>query len=215
MFLTICLKTNMQKPLLYKTSICMTEITNEQLGTEWPSLWQPAPVLYHVFVLIFRILLARSNVGATLLSPTWCHHKVKYLLLMPHWWGASKISFIPALKLNPCWPLWWIDWSSCWKVFTFILGRNVICFCAFSFRWIQLLNVAFQLSELTFNKLLPHSEYLHEAIRREIRLAREHFTGQALSQELGRIQKRLDSVELLSPDIVMSLLLSYRDIPVS
>uniref|UniRef100_A0A8C1ABS6 mitogen-activated protein kinase kinase kinase n=1 Tax=Cyprinus carpio carpio TaxID=630221 RepID=A0A8C1ABS6_CYPCA len=61
--------------------------------------------------------------------------------------------------------------------------------------------------------LLPHSEYLHEAIRREIRLAREHFTGQALSQELGRIQKRLDSVELLSPDIVMSLLLSYRDIP--
>uniref|UniRef100_A0A672LGH4 mitogen-activated protein kinase kinase kinase n=1 Tax=Sinocyclocheilus grahami TaxID=75366 RepID=A0A672LGH4_SINGR len=61
--------------------------------------------------------------------------------------------------------------------------------------------------------LLPHSEYLHEAIRREIRLAREHFTGQALSQELGRIQMRLDSVELLSPDIVMSLLLSYRDIP--
>uniref|UniRef100_A0A672LEZ6 mitogen-activated protein kinase kinase kinase n=1 Tax=Sinocyclocheilus grahami TaxID=75366 RepID=A0A672LEZ6_SINGR len=57
------------------------------------------------------------------------------------------------------------------------------------------------------------SEYLHEAIRREIRLAREHFTGQALSQELGRIQMRLDSVELLSPDIVMSLLLSYRDIP--
>uniref|UniRef100_A0A8C1IV21 mitogen-activated protein kinase kinase kinase n=1 Tax=Cyprinus carpio TaxID=7962 RepID=A0A8C1IV21_CYPCA len=51
------------------------------------------------------------------------------------------------------------------------------------------------------------------AIRREIRLAREHFIGQALSQELGRIQKRLDSVELLSPDIVMSLLLSYRDIP--
>ncbi|XP_016364528.1 mitogen-activated protein kinase kinase kinase 5 isoform X1 [Sinocyclocheilus rhinocerous] len=57
------------------------------------------------------------------------------------------------------------------------------------------------------------SEYLHESIRREIRLAREHFTGQALSQELGRIQMRLDSVELLSPDIVMSLLLSYRDIP--
>ncbi|XP_043116424.1 mitogen-activated protein kinase kinase kinase 5 isoform X2 [Puntigrus tetrazona] len=57
------------------------------------------------------------------------------------------------------------------------------------------------------------SEYLHEAIRREIRLAREHFAGPALSEELGRIQKRLDSVELLTPDIVMSLLLSYRDIP--
>uniref|UniRef100_A0A672PRK2 mitogen-activated protein kinase kinase kinase n=1 Tax=Sinocyclocheilus grahami TaxID=75366 RepID=A0A672PRK2_SINGR len=86
---------------------------------------------------------------------------------------------------------------------------NDIYFCAGS----HLLNVAFLLSELTFNTLLPQSEYLHEAIRREIRLAREHFTGQALSQELGRIQKRLDSVELLSPDIVMSLLLSYRDIP--
>uniref|UniRef100_A0A671SZC6 mitogen-activated protein kinase kinase kinase n=1 Tax=Sinocyclocheilus anshuiensis TaxID=1608454 RepID=A0A671SZC6_9TELE len=90
-------------------------------------------------------------------------------------------------------------------------GRNDIYFCAFPGS--NLLNVAFLLSELTFNTLLPQSEYLHEAIRREIRLAREHFTGQALSQELGRIQKRLDSVELLSPDIVMSLLLSYRDIP--
>uniref|UniRef100_A0A8B9JW21 mitogen-activated protein kinase kinase kinase n=1 Tax=Astyanax mexicanus TaxID=7994 RepID=A0A8B9JW21_ASTMX len=56
------------------------------------------------------------------------------------------------------------------------------------------------------------SEYFHESIRREIRVARERFSGQALSQELGRIQKRLDTVELLSPDVVMSLLLSYRDI---
>uniref|UniRef100_A0A8C2XGQ7 mitogen-activated protein kinase kinase kinase n=1 Tax=Cyclopterus lumpus TaxID=8103 RepID=A0A8C2XGQ7_CYCLU len=34
----------------------------------------------------------------------------------------------------------------------------------------------------------------------------------SLSEELSRIQKRLDSVELLTPDIVMNLLLSYRDI---
>uniref|UniRef100_A0A4W4EMH6 mitogen-activated protein kinase kinase kinase n=1 Tax=Electrophorus electricus TaxID=8005 RepID=A0A4W4EMH6_ELEEL len=54
--------------------------------------------------------------------------------------------------------------------------------------------------------------YVHESIRRDIRMARERFSGQALSQELGHIQKRLDTVELLSPDIVMSLLLSYRDI---
>uniref|UniRef100_A0A8C2Z3Z5 mitogen-activated protein kinase kinase kinase n=1 Tax=Cyclopterus lumpus TaxID=8103 RepID=A0A8C2Z3Z5_CYCLU len=45
-----------------------------------------------------------------------------------------------------------------------------------------------------------------------IRMARERFSGQALSEELSRIQKRLDSVELLTPDIVMNLLLSYRDI---
>uniref|UniRef100_A0AAR2J390 mitogen-activated protein kinase kinase kinase n=1 Tax=Pygocentrus nattereri TaxID=42514 RepID=A0AAR2J390_PYGNA len=55
-------------------------------------------------------------------------------------------------------------------------------------------------------------EYFHESIRREIRMARERFSGESLSQELGRIQKRLDTLELLSPDIVMSLLLSYRDI---
>uniref|UniRef100_A0AAR2KNS5 Protein kinase domain-containing protein n=1 Tax=Pygocentrus nattereri TaxID=42514 RepID=A0AAR2KNS5_PYGNA len=54
--------------------------------------------------------------------------------------------------------------------------------------------------------------YFHESIRREIRMARERFSGESLSQELGRIQKRLDTLELLSPDIVMSLLLSYRDI---
>lgn len=58
------------------------------------------------------------------------------------------------------------------------------------------------------------SEYVHESIRREIRMARERFSGESLSQELNRIQKRLDTVELLSPDIVMNLLLSYRDIQV-
>lgn len=45
-------------------------------------------------------------------------------------------------------------------------------------------------------------------------MARERFCGESLSQELNRIQKRLDTVELLSPDIVMNLLLSYRDIQV-
>uniref|UniRef100_A0A672GYG4 mitogen-activated protein kinase kinase kinase n=1 Tax=Salarias fasciatus TaxID=181472 RepID=A0A672GYG4_SALFA len=56
------------------------------------------------------------------------------------------------------------------------------------------------------------SEYFRESVRHEIRMARERFSGQALSEELSRIQKRLDSVELLTPDIVMNLLLSYRDI---
>lgn len=45
-------------------------------------------------------------------------------------------------------------------------------------------------------------------------MARERFSGQDLSKELRRIQKRLDSVELLTPDIVINLLLSYRDIQV-
>ncbi|XP_062046713.1 mitogen-activated protein kinase kinase kinase 6 isoform X1 [Lepus europaeus] len=54
--------------------------------------------------------------------------------------------------------------------------------------------------------------YFRETIRQDIRQARERFSGQRLRQELARLQQRLDSVELLSPDIVMNLLLSYRDV---
>ncbi|XP_077384027.1 mitogen-activated protein kinase kinase kinase 5 isoform X1 [Festucalex cinctus] len=56
------------------------------------------------------------------------------------------------------------------------------------------------------------SEYFRESVRHDIRMARERFSGRALSEELSRIQQRLDSVDLLTPDIVMNLLLSYRDI---
>ncbi|TFK13395.1 protein spinster-like protein 2 [Platysternon megacephalum] len=38
------------------------------------------------------------------------------------------------------------------------------------------------------------------------------YSGEQLSRELANIQQRLDSVELLSLDIVMNLLLSYRDV---
>ncbi|XP_034553721.1 mitogen-activated protein kinase kinase kinase 5 [Notolabrus celidotus] len=69
-----------------------------------------------------------------------------------------------------------------------------------------------RLVHLLNNVHVHTSEYFRESIRYEIRTARERFSGQALSDELSRIQKRLDSVELLTPDIVMNLLLSYRDI---
>ncbi|KAM7421278.1 hypothetical protein PAMA_015431 [Pampus argenteus] len=69
-----------------------------------------------------------------------------------------------------------------------------------------------RLVNLLNNVHVQSSEYFRESIRHEIRMARERFSGQALSEELGRIEKRLDSVELLTPDIVMNLLLSYRDI---
>uniref|UniRef100_A0A8D0EZA6 Mitogen-activated protein kinase kinase kinase 6 n=1 Tax=Strix occidentalis caurina TaxID=311401 RepID=A0A8D0EZA6_STROC len=54
--------------------------------------------------------------------------------------------------------------------------------------------------------------YFREMIRRDIRRAREMYRGEQLSRELARIQQRLDSVELLSLDIVVNLLLSYRDV---
>uniref|UniRef100_A0A3Q3X845 Protein kinase domain-containing protein n=1 Tax=Mola mola TaxID=94237 RepID=A0A3Q3X845_MOLML len=62
------------------------------------------------------------------------------------------------------------------------------------------------------NNVHVQSEYFRESIMHEIRMARERFSGQDLSDELSRIQKRLDSVDLLTPDIVVNLLLSYRDI---
>ncbi|NXE29084.1 M3K6 kinase, partial [Ardeotis kori] len=54
--------------------------------------------------------------------------------------------------------------------------------------------------------------YFRETIRRDIRRAREMYRGEQLRRELARIQRRLDSVELLSLDIVVTLLLSYRDV---
>ncbi|CAL8249068.1 unnamed protein product [Lota lota] len=59
---------------------------------------------------------------------------------------------------------------------------------------------------------IQSSEYFRESVRLEIRTAREHLSGAMLSQELSRIQNRLDTVDLLTPDIIMNLLLSYRDI---
>uniref|UniRef100_A0A3P8UYL7 mitogen-activated protein kinase kinase kinase n=1 Tax=Cynoglossus semilaevis TaxID=244447 RepID=A0A3P8UYL7_CYNSE len=55
-------------------------------------------------------------------------------------------------------------------------------------------------------------QYFHETILNEIRKARELYTGMELAAELNRIQQRLDNVECLSVDIVINLLLTYRDI---
>ncbi|XP_035991148.1 mitogen-activated protein kinase kinase kinase 5 [Fundulus heteroclitus] len=69
-----------------------------------------------------------------------------------------------------------------------------------------------RLVHLLNNVHIQSSEYFRESLRQEIRMARERFSGKALSEELSRIQSRLDSVDLLTPDIVMNLLLSYRDV---
>lgn len=58
------------------------------------------------------------------------------------------------------------------------------------------------------------SQYFRETILNEIRKARELYTGLELAAELSRIQQRLDNVECLSVDVVINLLLTYRDIQV-
>ncbi|XP_068087744.1 mitogen-activated protein kinase kinase kinase 5 isoform X2 [Hyperolius riggenbachi] len=55
-------------------------------------------------------------------------------------------------------------------------------------------------------------QYLREAILNDIRSARNQYTGKDLAAELTRIRQRVDNIEVLSPDIIINLLLSYRDI---
>ncbi|XP_074846592.1 mitogen-activated protein kinase kinase kinase 5 isoform X2 [Carettochelys insculpta] len=69
-------------------------------------------------------------------------------------------------------------------------------------RFIQLLKVA-QASS---------SQYFRESILNDIRKARNLYTGKELAAELARIRQRVDNIELLSADILINLLLSYRDI---
>ncbi|XP_072265047.1 mitogen-activated protein kinase kinase kinase 5 [Pyxicephalus adspersus] len=55
-------------------------------------------------------------------------------------------------------------------------------------------------------------QYFREAILNDIRRARNHYSGKELAAELTRIRQRVDNIEVLSPDIIINLLLSYRDI---
>ncbi|XP_042296301.1 mitogen-activated protein kinase kinase kinase 6 [Sceloporus undulatus] len=68
-----------------------------------------------------------------------------------------------------------------------------------------------QLARLLEGTSTSSCGYIREMIRRDIRRARERYSGEQLSRELTSIQQRLDSVECLSLDIVMNFLLSYRD----
>ncbi|KAM4770717.1 mitogen-activated protein kinase kinase kinase 5 [Rhinophrynus dorsalis] len=55
-------------------------------------------------------------------------------------------------------------------------------------------------------------QYFREAILNDIRRARNQYTGKELAAELTRIRQRVDNIEVLSADIIINLLLSYRDI---
>uniref|UniRef100_A0A667HI75 mitogen-activated protein kinase kinase kinase n=1 Tax=Lynx canadensis TaxID=61383 RepID=A0A667HI75_LYNCA len=54
--------------------------------------------------------------------------------------------------------------------------------------------------------------YYKEALLNDIRRAREKCQGDELAKELARIKLRMDNTEVLTPDIIINLLLSYRDI---
>ncbi|XP_028935413.1 mitogen-activated protein kinase kinase kinase 15 [Ornithorhynchus anatinus] len=54
--------------------------------------------------------------------------------------------------------------------------------------------------------------YYKETLLNDIRKARDKYQGDELAKELARIKLRMDNTEVLTPDIVINLLLSYRDI---
>nr|XP_044996375.1 mitogen-activated protein kinase kinase kinase 15 [Jaculus jaculus] len=54
--------------------------------------------------------------------------------------------------------------------------------------------------------------YYKETLLNDIRKAREKYQGDELAKELTRIKLRMDNIEVLTSDIVINLLLSYRDI---
>ncbi|XP_051682948.1 mitogen-activated protein kinase kinase kinase 15 isoform X2 [Oryctolagus cuniculus] len=54
--------------------------------------------------------------------------------------------------------------------------------------------------------------YYKEALLNDIRKARKKYQGEELAKELTRIKLRMDNAEVLTSDIIMNLLLSYRDI---
>lgn len=58
------------------------------------------------------------------------------------------------------------------------------------------------------------SAYYKETLLNDIRKAREKYQGDELAKELARIKLRIDNTEVLTSDIVINLLLSYRDIQV-
>ncbi|XP_014446857.1 mitogen-activated protein kinase kinase kinase 15, partial [Tupaia chinensis] len=54
--------------------------------------------------------------------------------------------------------------------------------------------------------------YYKETLLNDIRKAREKYQGDELAKELARIKLRMDNTEVLTSDIIINLLLSYRDI---
>ncbi len=61
---------------------------------------------------------------------------------------------------------------------------------------------------------LPDSASYKDTLLNDIRKARDKYQGEELAKELTRIKLRIDNTEVLTQDIVMNLLFSYRDIQV-
>uniref|UniRef100_A0A8D2C510 mitogen-activated protein kinase kinase kinase n=1 Tax=Sus scrofa TaxID=9823 RepID=A0A8D2C510_PIG len=85
---------------------------------------------------------------------------------------------------------------------SFSMANNIILYCDTNADSLQ------SLKEIICQK----NTYFRESILNDIRKARNLYTGKELAAELARIRQRVDNIEVLTADIVINLLLSYRDI---
>ncbi|XP_062907111.1 mitogen-activated protein kinase kinase kinase 15 [Mobula hypostoma] len=56
------------------------------------------------------------------------------------------------------------------------------------------------------------STYLKKTLLSDIRNAREKYQGEELAKRLSAIKLRIESTEVITPDVIINLLFSYRDI---
>ncbi|KAI0229036.1 Mitogen-activated protein kinase kinase kinase 15 [Lamellibrachia satsuma] len=71
-----------------------------------------------------------------------------------------------------------------------------------------------------FNKLrrilkeveMSNRTHVKEKFLSDLRKAREHNTGPALAKILSTMRNRMDDPQLLAPDVILNMLISYRDV---
>ena len=161
------------------------------------------PVLRHQ---IFFILSSRPPVVTTTSSPT------SWLRTMSTCAVRATPSAGPASTCSPagttCWGRCASPWRTaspaCWRTSTSRPGETRLTVNKHKHFLFFFLHLSVSCSASFKDTLLN-----------DIRKAREKYQGEELAKELSRIKLRIDNTEVLTQDIVMNLLFSYRDIQVA
>lgn len=158
------------------------------------------------FIQLLKVAQASSGWVDVLYPFVYCIFllTIQMLDLLPSEWAMFLLRQIDnELMNNLAWPTLCTNAALCW------MFRKGIARVLQGHR-----NKCKDLSQSANVKLFLSSQYFRESILNDIRKARTLYTGKELAAELARIRQRVDNIEVLSADIVINLLLSYRDIQV-